>query len=473
MPNAGALCWMVLVAGAVDPNGATTPTTATTTTTSTSTSTSTTTWTSRPASSSARELPLSAALAELDRQNLTLAQARERVREASGVVWQAASPLVPTVIASGQALRNSDEFALKLPPSLGPGIGLPAGGVTIQPRHQLSGTLAVRLPLIVPTSWFDVSQARGAERAAAAGAEATRRQLRAGFAQAAYAALATEEVVTAAERALQDAAELTRSAERRVKAGTSAPLDALKARTEEVSRRSDLVRARADVDRARLQLGVLLGREGPVRVTVPEVGLAPVEREGAGDDALGQEALGSRPELVAQRAQVEAADAAVRSGWARWAPQLSATGSAFASDIPYPTGKTDGWRATLDLTWALWDGGLGLGKRRQADAQAGEARAAEEAERLAILEEVHDASRDLGVAREQLDLAGQRRGLAAETAASARRSFEAGIASSLDVIDANDRLFTADVNLAAARARLAASAIALENALGRDPGRTR
>ncbi len=453
MPNAGALCWMMLAAGAVDPAAATSTTPSTT------------------AAAPFRELSLANALAELDRQNLTLAQARERVRAAGGVVWQAASPLVPSVTATGQVLRNRDEFALKLPPQLGSIAGLPAGGVTIQPLEQTQGTLSVRLPLVVPTAWFDLSQARGAERAAAAGAEATRRQLRAGFTQAAYAALATEEVVTAAERALQDAAELTRSAERRVKAGTSAPLDALKARTEEVSRKSDLVRARADVDRARLQLGVLLGREGPVRVTVPEVGAAPVNGEGAGDDALGREAVGSRPELVAQRAQVEAADAAVRSGWARFAPQLSATGSAFASDIPYPTGKSDGWRATLDLTWAIWDGGLGVGKRQQADAQAAEARAAEEAQRLAILEEVHDASRDLAVAREQLELAGQRRGLAAETAASARRSFEAGIASSLDVIDANDRLFTADVNLAAARARLAASAVALELALGRDPGR--
>jgi len=417
------------------------------------------------------ERTLSAALAELDRQNLTLAQARERARAASGVVWQSASPLVPTVTASGQALRNSDEFALTLPPNLLSLAGLPAGGVKIQPLEQLSATLSVRVPLVVPTAWFDVAQARSAERAARAGADATRLQLRAGFAQAAYASLAAEEVVVAAERALTDAAELTRSAERRVKAGTSAPLDALKARTEEVSRRSDLVRARADVDRGRISLAVLLGREGPVRVTVPELGAAPVELEGAPDDVLGREAVARRPELALQQAQVEASEAGVRSSWARLAPQLSASGAAFVSDVPYPTGQKDGWRATLDLTWPLWDGGLGVGKRRQAEAQAAEARAAAEAERLAVLEEVHDASRDLDVAREQLDLAGQRRGLAAETAASARRSFEAGVASSLDVIDSNDRLFTADVNLAAARARRAQAVVGLDRALGRDPGR--
>ncbi len=45
------------------------------------------------------------------------------------------------------------------------------------------------------------------------------------------------------------------------------------------------------------------------------------------------------------------------------------------------------------------------------------------------------------------------------------------MASSLDVIDANDRLFTAGVNLAAARARLAQAVIGLDHALGRDAGR--
>jgi outer membrane protein TolC len=416
-----------------------------------------------------QELTLSAALEELDRQNLSLVQVRERAREASGVVSQAASPLLPTVTASSSWVRYRDEFAIRLPPNLGPGVGLPPGGVTVQPLEQLSATGTLRVPLVVPTAWFDLSQARGAARAAEAGAEATRQQVRAGFAQAAYGAVASEEVVLAAERALANAAELTRSSERRVAAGTAAPLDMLKARTEEVARRSDLVRARADVDRARFSLGVLLGREGPVRVTVPDVEPAAPGEAGAPEEQLGREALARRPEVAVQRAQVEAAEAGTRSAWARLAPQLSASGSAFVSDIPYPTGKKDGWRVSLDLTWALWDGGLQLGKRRQAQAQAAGARAAADAERLGILQEVHDATRDLGVAREQLELAEQRRALAAEAAASARRSFEAGIASSLDVIDANDRLFTADQNRAAARAQLAQARVALQLALGRNP----
>jgi outer membrane protein TolC len=83
------------------------------------------------------------------------------------------------------------------------------------------------------------------------------------------------------------------------------------------------------------------------------------------------------------------------------------------------------------------------------------------------VQEVLDARRDVGVARERLRLADTQRQLASDAAASARRSFEAGVASSLDVIDANDRLYLADTGRADARARLAGTRLALSRALGR------
>ena len=409
------------------------------------------------------ELPLADALAELERQNLTLAQARGRAEEVAALAGQARAALLPSLTAQGSYVRNSDEFRL------GP-LAFPGGLVidrTVQPLEALSVTGSLRVPLVVPSAWYDVAAARSGARAAEASSEAARLQLRAGFAQAAYAAAAADEVVLASERAVESAAELARSAERRVRAGTSAPLDVLKAKTEQVRRERDLARARAEAERARLALGILLGRDGPVRIALPA---APRQEAGADGAALVEEALARRPELAAQHAQVEAADASVKSTWARLAPQLSASASAFAQDVPYPTGERDGWRATVDLTWALFDGGLREARRRQAEAQRATARAAEEAQRLAVVQEVSDGARDLAVARERLRLAETQGRLAADAAASARRSFEAGIASSLDVIDANDRLYLADVGLAEARARLAQARVGLERALGRQEG---
>ena len=413
------------------------------------------------------ELDLDDALAELDRQNLTLAEARSRADEARAATGQAAAQLLPSLSASGSYARNSAAASISLPP----GNPIVPGGmsVVIQPLEQLEARGSLRVPLVVPSAWFDVRSARSASRAAEASTEAVRLQLRAGFAQAAHAARAAEEVVTASEQAVELAAEHARSADRSVRAGVAPPLDVLRARTEQVRRESDLARARADLGRARLALGILLGREGPVRVVVPDAVPEP-----AGDPAaLAADALGRRPEVRAQREQVAAAEDQLRASWARLAPQLSATGALFASDVPYPTGDRSGWRATLDLTWPILDGGLREARQRQARAQVATARAADGAQRLAVVQEVADAARDLDVARERLRLAETQRGLASDAAASARRSFEAGIASSLDVVDANDRLYQADVGLADARARLAQAAIALDRATGRGPGAAR
>jgi outer membrane protein TolC len=370
----------------------------------------------------------------------------------------ATAQLVPSVSVGASYLRNSAEAKLTIPPPVVP----VARQVILQPLDQLSAQGSVRVPLVVPSAWYEVRAARSGARAADAQAAAVRAQLRAGFAQAAHGARAAEEVVVASERAVEISAEHARSAGRSVAAGVAAPLDALRAKTEQVRRESDLVRARAELDRARLALGILLGREAPVRIAVPDAAAA------AGSASDPAAAIARRPEVRAQREQVDAAQAQVDASWARLAPQVSATGSAFAANVPYPTGDKDGWRATVDLTWPLYDGGLREARRRQARAQLAGARAAEEAQRLAVVQEVADATRDLDVARERLRLAGTQRDLASDAAGSARRSFEAGVASSLDVIDANDRLYQADVGLADARARLAQAAIGLDRALGLD-----
>src|SRR5512141_1362223 len=130
------------------------------------------------------ELSLADALAELDRQNLTLAQARSRAGEAAAAAGQARAALLPGVTVQGSYVRNSDEFRL------GP-LALPGGVVidrTVQPLEVLSVTGSVRVPLVVPAAWYDAAAARSGARAAEASAEAARLQVRAGFAQAAWAA---------------------------------------------------------------------------------------------------------------------------------------------------------------------------------------------------------------------------------------------------------------------------------------------
>jgi len=230
-----------------------------------------------------------------------------------------------------------------------------------------------------------------------------------------------------------------------------------------VKRRSDLARAVADRDRARLAAGVLLGRTDPVEIQVP----LPAPPPSVDPRALAEEGKLRRPELRAAAAQAESTESRLSAARMRWLPQVSTSASAFAQDEPFPTGKKQGWRLTLDLLWPLYDGGERYGRARQAEGAVRGARAAEEAQRIAIVQDVEDAAREVRVAKERLGLAEQQVGLAAEAAATARRGFAGGIASSLDVLDANDRLYQSEVGLAQARAELGVALAALDHAVGR------
>jgi len=418
----------------------------------------------------ARVVTLEQALQELEAQSPALSQARSRAAEAQGLASQATAALVPTLVASGNYTRNSDEAALPLGrlAALSPALAnvLP-GDVVIQPLSAFTVSGALRVPILVPTAWADLGAARQAASAAANSAEGARLQLRAALIQAAWAGAAGEEIVAASERAVAVAEEQVRSSERAVQAGTAAPLSGLQAQTQSTQRQSDLVRARAELERARLGAGILLGQAELVRITLSDSTGAGGEQPEDALDSLASAALARRPELQAQRALVRSASAQLDSARWRLAPQLAASGAAFASTVAYPTGKKEGWRVGLDLTWQLFDGGYRSGKGVQAEAALAGARAAEEAQQLGIVQEVQDAARDLRVARERLQLAERQRGLAAEAAATAKRSFDGGVAGSIDVLDANDRLFQAEVGLASARAGVGISRAGLDRALGR------
>ena len=414
-----------------------------------------------------RALTLDQALAELDSQSPTLVQARGRVADARALATQAAVPLLPTLVAAGGYTRNSADAIVdlsKLPLAGLPAGALPSGPLVIQPLGVWTVSGSLRVPLIVPNAWADWAAAQRAADSIGATAESARLQLRASLAQAAWAAAAAEEIVAASERAVTVAEEHQRSAARSVTAGTEAPLSVLKAETEVVKRQSDLAQARANRERSHLALGVLLGKTEPLRVLLPPIagGETPQPVE-----SLVAEALQARPELVAQEAQIRAARAQVTSARLRWLPQISGSGAVFAADVPYPTGKKEGWRLTLDALWPLYDGGLAGGKRDQAQADLLTARAGAEAQRLNVIQEVQDTRRDVSVAGERLRLAEQQRDLATAAAASAKRTFEAGVASSLDVLDANDKLYQADVGMADAHGRLGIARVALDRALGR------
>lgn len=408
-----------------------------------------------PAAGPTTTLTLADALGLLESQGPASAQARSRAEEASALVRQSASALLPTLTATGSYTANRDQAKIVRPPAGDP--------LYIQAYETLAAAGTLRVPLLVPGAWADLAAARHGAAAAEGGAEATRLSLRLAVVQGAWLATSAEEIASAAERALAIAQDQARTARRAVDAGLQPPLSALASETQAVRRESDLVTARASLERAQLALGVLLGRAERVRIPVALPPPAPAEEAGA----LAAAALQRRPEVRAQAEALAAAESQRISARLRLLPQLSATGSLFAQDVPLPTGHRDGWQVLLQLTWPLYDGGLRYGKEREARARIAGARAGAEAERLAVLQEVEDGARELSVSAERVRLAEKQRAVAADAAATARRGFEAGVTGNVEVLAANDELFQAEVGLARARAQLGQAAAALDRAAGR------
>lgn len=416
------------------------------------------------------------AMSELETSNLTLAQARARAEEAQSLVRQALVPLLPTVAAGASYTRNNAEAKLSmgaLLDAIEAGLskavprpvaidhsGAPADAV-IQPLQAWTAQASVRVPLFAAHAYADVGAARAAARAAELSIRSVRHQLLGALQQSAVWAAAAEEIVGVSERALVVAHEHARSAERQVEAGIAPALARLQATTEVVRRESELVRAKSELDRSRLVLGVLLGRAEPVRVAPPSV-----QANAEPLDALAARAVQQRPELGVLAANLETAKRQEDSARWRLAPTLAASASGLVSDVAFVTGERSAWKLSVDLSWTLYDGGLRSAKGKQAQAQAQALQAALDAQTVEVRQQVLDARRDAAVAARRLDLAQRQAALARETAASAKRGFEAGLASSLDVLDANDREYQAELAVVDATARVAAASVALARATG-------
>ena len=231
--------------------------------------------------------------------------------------------------------------------------------------------------------------------------------------------------------------------------GLVAGIDVLRAEVQLSTQVQRSTIASNDLEKARLQLaraiGLPLGQKFALDPTLPELPAADLSIE----DAVNR-AYAARPDYQAALERVRAAEAERQAVIGNGQPSLKVT--ADYGDIGLSPGDSRGtFSVGGAVTIPIFQGGRTRGRLLEADADLRNRRAEADDLKASIYYEVRTAFLDLDATSRQLALAGRARDLAAQQLTQARDRFAAGVASNIEVVQAQDAVAVASEQFIAAR----------------------
>jgi len=152
-----------------------------------------------------------------------------------------------------------------------------------------------------------------------------------------------------------------------------------------------------------------------------------------------------------------------------WIPSLSAGGQYRMTNEAGFNNRTWNWNVGATLSWTLFDGLARFGARREQKALAKLADLDLQAATRKVDVEVREALVSLENQRASLRQASAAHEVAKKNAAETAELYRQGLASALEVADANVKLFEAEVAFVQERYGLGVAFLSLEAALGLDP----
>jgi outer membrane protein TolC len=386
------------------------------------------------------EMPLSLDEA-IDRglkYNLGLLLAREGTRDARGARWKALSGLLPNVTAGTSEAREQINLAALGFPGL-PGVPQIVGPFSVfDVRGYLSQTILD----------FHALGRMSEESHKARAAEYTYQNARdlvvLVCANLYLRSVADSSRVQAAEAQVNTAQALYDRAVDLRKAGVVPGIDVIRAQVELQAHQQRLIYFQNEFAKGKLSLaraiGLPVGQEFKLTDTIPYAPMPPV----AFDQALDR-AYATRADYQAAKTQVEAAEAAKKAARGDALPSLHFNGD--YGDIGNAPGRSHGtYTVAATLRIPLFQGGRVHGEILQADAQLAERQAELEDLRARIAYELKTALLDLKSSGDRTQVARSARDLAREQLQQAQDRFSAGVVSSIEVVQSEDALATADEN---------------------------
>lgn len=412
---------------------------------------------------SAQDRPLTldeAVKLALERNERSLAT-REDILAADARVAQARSFFLPTITSTGTYTRRAYETRRIVGES----------EVIIQRYNALSESLALSQTLFDARSLTSLAAVKAQRNAEVAAASESRRQLAFEVSQAFLATLGASQVQEASARRFAFARQNLEAARARFAAGLASVNDVTRAELEYATAEVGLTQVRGQVETSTLQLGYLLDAPEAVRgpLVVPEFLIEAASAEAADAEGLVEEALARRLDVGSLRWLASSQRALARLPMLSWLPSISANGQYRLTNESSFNNRNWNWSLGATLSWSIFDGGTRLGQRRERRALARLADLDLQAATRKVDVEVREALVLLANQRASLRQATVAQEVAKKNAAETAELYRQGLASALEVADANVSLFEAEVGLVQERYGLGTAFLNLEAALGLDP----
>ena len=396
-----------------------------------------------------------------------LAEARARQQAAEATIEVRRRSDDPTLTASAGYTRTNHIDAF--------GVPQPDGRLRVI-YPDIPDNYRTRVELVWPV--YTAGRTDALERAARAEATATasdlaaaRLDLRLEVSRAYWALVTARETVQVLEQALATADRSLADVRSRVDAGILPPNDVSRSEAQRARSELLLVEARGRVEIVSIDLSRLMGLPAPATIEPAEAldGSTALSADAA---ALETEALASRPELTALKVRTDGVNARLDAIASMRKPMVNfLSGYDVANPNPRIFPRQDKWQPSFDISfnasWQFWDSGRAKADRVEALANQLVLQERQKEVTSQIQADVRRQLVELATSRAALAPARLALAAAQETRRVVNDRFEAGVATTLDVLDAQ----LAEMQAALDRARVLADVRLNEARLTRVVGR--
>ena len=348
-----------------------------------------------------------------------------------------------------------------------------SGNDTIRPRdtpnNTLTGALQLQQSIINLPAFPLLAQAKHNLAAQQSQTIEDKRQLAFDVAKDYLAVLLAQEVLEAAQKKFDTATADVADTNAQFKAQLVSSNDVTRATISLETSVRELAQDRSQLDTATIELGFVINAPAPKLLAPPSSLLDAGKNAPSGVDALVSQSISARPDLVVRKEVALAARDFAREPRYRYFPTLGFIGQLTAQDPADQHDHHVDGSLQFAASWSIYDGGARTADARSRDAAAEIAELNTKVLVRSIDLEVRTAVAQLISAQGAAVAAKDAATAAAKSASETAILYHQGLAKAIELVDANEQRFEADVSFAEAEYSVANAYLALRQAMGLGP----